>query len=260
MSGKQEKETKNLKKQIQLFFSTLKMYGLDTPELMKRISNVRDDISLNLNRLQITELPPLPDTLEVLMCSSSSLRIIRSLPKELKYLYCHNTPLLELPDLPKGLLGLQCSNTLLTSLPELPPKLDSLICSNTLIKELPTLPEGIREIYCHSNSLLSVVPSVPSSLYIFYCKETAISLIPRLPLLYLLNCEDCPNLLLKHKKDENQEQYILRWRQWWDEEDSKKRCQERNETIKEDLMAEMWKPSRVEKMLELGGWKLLDSY
>ena len=40
--------------------------------------------------------------------------------------------------------------------------------------------------------------------------------------------------------------------------DSKMRCQERNEMIKEELMAEMWKPSRVEKMLE-SGWEMIDS-
>jgi len=234
------------------------MYGPDTPVLMERIARIKDDISLNLNGLQITELPPLPDTLKILRCSFTSLRIIRSLPKGLQYLYCSNNPLVELPALPKGLLGLECYNTLLTSLPELPPNLDILVCSNTQIKELPTLPEGIRHLYCHSNSLLTVVPSIPSSLYTFYCNDTSISLIPPLPALYLLECGDCPNLLIKPEKDENKEDYILRWRKWWDEEDSKKRCQERNETIKEDLMAEMWKPSRVEKMLE-SGWEMIDS-
>ena len=42
--------------------------------------------------------------------------------------------------------------------------------------------------------------------------------------------------------------------------DSKMRCQGRNETIKEELMATFWHPSRVEKMLGSGGWDLVDSY
>ena len=34
----------------------------------------------------------------------------------------------------------------------------------------------------------------------------------------------------------------------------------RNNTIKKDLIAEFWKPSRVERMLEKGGWKLVEMY
>lgn len=30
--------------------------------------------------------------------------------------------------------------------------------------------------------------------------------------------------------------------------------------IKEELIAEFWKPERLEKLLEQGGWDLVDSY
>ena len=41
---------------------------------------------------------------------------------------------------------------------------------------------------------------------------------------------------------------------------SRRRCQDRNELIKEDLIATFWHPSRVQEMLEKGGWKLVEMY
>ena len=41
---------------------------------------------------------------------------------------------------------------------------------------------------------------------------------------------------------------------------SRRRCQQRNETIKEDLIATFWHPSRVKEMLRLGGWELVEIY
>ena len=55
---------------------------------------------------------------------------------------------------------------------------------------------------------------------------------------------------------ERRQQYHARWQDEW----SKRRCQERCSVIKEDLMAEFWKPERLEKLLEQGGWELVDSY
>jgi hypothetical protein len=42
--------------------------------------------------------------------------------------------------------------------------------------------------------------------------------------------------------------------------ESAQRIMLRTLQFKEELIAEFWKPSRVEKMLELGGWDLVDSY
>jgi len=41
---------------------------------------------------------------------------------------------------------------------------------------------------------------------------------------------------------------------------SRKRCQERARLIKEDLIAAVWHPRRVKKMLDEGGFELIDSY
>jgi hypothetical protein len=106
---------------------------------------------------------------------------------------------------------------------------------------------------------LNTLPTIPNHLTDINCSNTAITIVPRLPLCYFWY-QNCSNLLLKPNKDEDHIEYISRWHKWWDEDDSKKRCQERNKIIKEDLIAEMWKPERLEKMLDQGGWDLVDSY
>jgi hypothetical protein len=52
--------------------------------------------------------------------------------------------------------------------------------------------------------------------------------------------------------------YNNRWRVWKEEEASKKRCQERTSAIKEDLIAEVWRPDRFQKLLEAGGWDSIE--
>jgi len=235
------------------------MYGADTYVLMDRIANITDD-TLDIRGLRVTRLPPLPQTLKNLWCSFTLITRFRSLPAGLEELCCDHCPLIELPVLPKGLRKLVCNFTPITSLPELPPNLKALWCNSTQLKELPTLPEGLRELYCQTNRLLTALPPIPSSLRVLYCGETQITLIPPLPPLFLLTVWGCPNLLIKVEPGETHKEYIERWNQWWEEQASKKRCQGRNELVKEDFMAEMWKPSRVEKMLEQGGWELVDSY
>jgi len=42
--------------------------------------------------------------------------------------------------------------------------------------------------------------------------------------------------------------------------ESAQRIMLRTLQFKEELIAEFWKPSRVQKMLEIGGWDLVDSY
>ena len=235
------------------------MYGRDTYALMDRIANITGD-TLDICGLSVTGLPPLPQTLKNLFCSSTLITRFRSLPAGLEELRCDNCPLIELPVLPKGLRKLLCNFTPLTSLPELPPNLKSIYCCWTQIKELPTLPEGINELSCSFNDKLSILPPIPSSLRVLFCDNTPLTVFPPLPPLFVFKYGRCPNLLIKVKPGETREHYIGRWNQWCEEQASKKRCVERNELVKEDLIAEFWKPSRVEKMLEQGGWDLVDSY
>lgn len=235
------------------------MYGPDAYELMERIANITDD-KLDINGLRITGLPPLPETLKVLWCSFTLITRFRSLPADLEEICCDSCPLVELPALPKGIRKLACHFTPLTSLPELPPNLKILWCNSTQITSLPTLPEGLKELYCCNNDKLAILPRIPNSLRVLYCNRTSLAVIPPLPSLFIFKYGGCPNLVLKSEKGETSGQYIRRWNQWWNEQESKKRCQERNEAIKEDLIAEVWKPERLEKLLEQGGWDLVDSY
>ena len=55
------------------------------------------------NNPNLTTLPELPDTLEVLIASNCGLATCPALPKTLKYLYLQNNFLKELPDLPPQL-------------------------------------------------------------------------------------------------------------------------------------------------------------
>jgi hypothetical protein len=85
--------------------------------------------------------------------------------------------------------------------------------------------------------------------------------LPELPTgLKDLDCNNCPNLIIQRLPNESIKDYNQRWNNWREEQASKIRIQQRNRELKEDLIAEFWKPSRVEKMLETGGWDLVDSY
>ena len=149
-------------------------HGIDTDELLLRMANIQDG-DLNLTKLQITSLPPLP----------------------------------------AGLRSLWCLGTQLTSLPDLPPGLEYLNIRRTNIVVLPEYSAGLT-----------------------------------------LWCDYCPNLAVQYIAMERKQQYHARWQAEW----SKRRCQERCSVIKEDLMAECWHPRSVAKLLEQGGWELVDSY
>lgn len=146
-----------------------------------------------------------------------------------------------LPELPVGLKELDCRETEITDLPILPLDLRILKCSDTKLRALSGLPVGLKELGCYSNTHLTTL-ELPVGLDQLYCFM-------------------CPSLMIKRLDNESITEYRHRWTEWKEEgEASKKRCQERNASIKEDFIAEFWKPKRVEKMLEIGGWDLVDMY
>jgi Leucine-rich repeat (LRR) protein len=77
---------------------------------------------------KLTQLPDLPDTLEILGCSENQLTSLPDLPDTLKILYCDNNQLTSLPDLPDTLERLNCSHNKLIFLPDLPDTLKYLGC------------------------------------------------------------------------------------------------------------------------------------
>jgi hypothetical protein len=86
-------------------------------------------------------------------------------------------------------------------------------------------------------------------------RHMKIKLLPRLPLtLEHLRIDKTP-LFIRGQRGDTPTTYAARWNEFWD---SMVRQQERCAAVKEDLMAAVWHPRRVEKWLEAGRWDLLD--
>ena len=66
----------------------------------------------------ITKLPDLPDSIQLLYCAYSKISELPPLPDSLKELYCYNTNISELPELPKSLEILSCSHTNIKEIPK----------------------------------------------------------------------------------------------------------------------------------------------
>lgn len=206
-------------------------HGPDTDRLLKLISEIQYG-ELAIHYMKVTSLPELPDGL--------------------RKLWCHMTDITSLPKLPNSLEELVCNYSPLRSLPDLPPNLVYIDIQNTEVRRLPKLPRFLRILMVTHNPLRSL-PDLPSFLETLCCCYTKIREIPEIPRrLYNLSVSNCPNLLIERAQGETINEYNERW--------SKIRIQRRNEAFKEDLITEFWKPSRVEKMLEQGGWDLVDSY
>ncbi len=87
-------------------------------------------VVLDLTRLDLKQLPPIPLNCERLIC--------------------YNNQLTSLPQLPNCMI-LSCFSNKLTSLPELP-KCRSLFCYNNQLTSLPQLP-NCETLYCFNNHL-----------------------------------------------------------------------------------------------------------
>ncbi len=73
------------------------------------------------------------------------------------YINCCNNQLTELPRLPNLLEIFWCNNNKLTELPELPNLLKELYCSNNQLTSLPKLPNSLQRLYCYNNELIKFV-------------------------------------------------------------------------------------------------------
>ena len=134
---------------------------------------------------------------------------------------------------------LHISGLNITSLPDLPSTVRLLYCDNTSLKSLPELPPGITMLSC-DNTPLESLPELPSSLKVLSCNNT--------------------HLAIKRNKGESIKNYSARWEILREEEASKKRCKERSSAIKEELIMEVMHPRRIEKLLEIGGYELLNMF
>ena len=102
---------------------------------------------INCAGKELTELPALPPTLQILYCQNNYLTALPTLPSALQRLDCENNRLTALPALPSALQILDCNNNKLTALPALPDTLQMLWCNNNRLTEKPTVPEGCDLYY-----------------------------------------------------------------------------------------------------------------
>jgi Leucine-rich repeat (LRR) protein len=109
---------------------------------------------LDINGLNLTSLPPLPENLKILFCEANNLTELSDLPDTLIDLFCGDNKLSSLPStLPANLDTLACMNNELTSIPTLPKKLRGLSCSNNKLTRLPHLPMSLLYLDCDDNKL-----------------------------------------------------------------------------------------------------------
>ncbi|HSY77517.1 MAG TPA: T9SS type A sorting domain-containing protein [Bacteroidia bacterium] len=135
--------------------------------------------SSDSNRLKF--LPPLPGTLQTLICGNdSALTSLPALPNSLVYLACYLNQITSLPTLPGGILHLDCNFNQLSSLPTLPGTLTFLHCGYNQITSLPVLPGNLDTLYCMYNQLASL-PALPGALLVLDCSDNQLVSLPSLP-------------------------------------------------------------------------------
>jgi Leucine-rich repeat (LRR) protein len=114
-------------------------------------------IVLDLENLNLTELPPIPSNCLMLNCQNNKLTFLPNL--NVVKLNCSNNLLTELPNLPYCSI-LKCDNNKLTKIPYLP-NCNYLYCNNNLLTYFPNLPKylpKIQDIYVDGNKYLYVKP------------------------------------------------------------------------------------------------------
>jgi hypothetical protein len=114
---------------------------------------------LDLSYMNLTSLPELYESLEILLCHGNQLESLPKLPPSLKILGCHSNRI--------------------QSLPDLPPKLEQLLCNDNQLTFLPSLPESLRTLCCHGNQLQSM-PDLPTNLALLGCGDNKLNHIPRI--------------------------------------------------------------------------------
>ena len=176
-------------------------HGPDTDELLRRIAagdtrlnNYDMEITslpatlplnllhLNINDIQLTELPPLPHGLQTLNVYSNQLTRLPALPNTLISLFCGYNQLTALPDLPATLKQLACDKNQLTVLPTLShTHIYEITCEHNLLTEIPTLPATMTNwLYCGYNRL-TTLPSLFPTLRTLVCEYNQLTVLPALP-------------------------------------------------------------------------------
>lgn len=227
---------------------------------------------------RLTSLEGIPPHLKTLICADTpGLKHLGPLPDTLEELDCSSTSLETLPSLPKGLLRLNCEQTDLRTLPMLPSSLQSIDATQSRIERLPPLPKSLKSLKINQTPLLEL-PPVPDSLNNLLCEQTRLRRYPHMlgTRLWTLHCDkdffddlyELPPYLESVSVYDYSETRYLHFKLGTDvqsvilevnETRFKERCIERCLKIKEELLAEVWKPSRVAKLVEAGRWDIIET-
>ncbi len=175
---------------------------------------------LDLSNLDLTELPILPDNLQILYCYYNNLTSLpNNLPDNLQVLNCSRNQLTSLPILPNTIQVLYCNYNQLTSLPEhLPNNLKELNCSRNQLTSLPEhLPNNLKELNCSHNQLVSLPENLPITLEELNCIDNRLTQLPLLSSLSNLKKLYCKNNLFvtplqipyNVKTDLNPTEYVI---------------------------------------------------
>ena len=107
------------------YFNLEYKYHYDSFHLISYYDNI---VYLDCSYNNLTSLPELPNSLQILYCGSNQLSLLPELPNSLQHLSCNYNQLTKLPKLPNGLQILKCEYNQLVLLPELPNSLKLLSC------------------------------------------------------------------------------------------------------------------------------------
>jgi len=151
--------------------------------IRSRIQQGDETKILNLKYLNLSELPSLPNNLQILDCNSNHLHNLPNLSNcvNLQKLDCSNNKITKLHELPNTLRELNCEGNILRILPDLSQlhSLQILDCSSNSFKTLPTLPNSLQILNCRYNQLNSL-PNLPNSLQILNCSNNKLTSLPEL--------------------------------------------------------------------------------
>lgn len=104
-------------------------------------------IYLDINRLNLFELPKLPNELYELDCQKNYLYSLPALPYNLRIIRCNNNNIYKLPDnYPPHLIYIGCHDNNIFKIDKLPQKLEILHCEKNNITYLPKLPKTMSKI------------------------------------------------------------------------------------------------------------------
>jgi hypothetical protein len=201
-------------------------------------------------------LGPLPPTLLELNCCSSPLEALPPLPDSLLQLNCELTQIKTLPALPPNLKGIKASASMLEVLPPLPPELVVLEVHETPLQELPRLPFYLQVLYCHHTRITRFPHMLPERLRTLNCDTDFFADLYEVPIhlehlmVYDYKDSDWPLTSSYTELTEFVESVNLKR--------AKQRFTNRCLTIKEELIAEVWKPSRVAALIEKDRWDVME--